>query len=117
MQPFTLDPESIQESFKENYSKEDWPAGNFDYNLKLSSTDLLQTEKDTLCEWLAHNCTNNFIVFEESNERLAGGSSNNLLDWNNRKRRGIYKKLDKLSTITVRLSKEDILMFRMVWIT
>lgn len=118
MQPFSLVDIDTRESFKEQFKKDfkslDWPAGAFDYELVITS-DLTQDQKDNLCEWLAYNCKKNFIVFEKTNTRLAGGSSDNLADWKRRHIIDIYSKFDTISTVTVRLSKEDITLFRMVW--
>lgn len=113
MQPFNLDKSNIEESFRDCVP--DWEAGMFEYELQIHY-ELSTEEKDTLCEWLCRNCKENFIVMEKINNRLAGGSSNNLVDWQNRQSRGIYSNFDSIHVVHVRLHTADLLLFRMVWI-
>jgi len=121
MRPFRLDPEDLLEIFKKDFQSENgkwstnWPAGLFDYQLSTIQS-LSKPESETLCDWLATNCTENFIVLKDTTEALAGGHSNNKLAWDNRRKRG-YKQ-DRTSTeFKIRLDQKDIMLFRMVWVS
>ena len=108
--PFDISNYILDEIFKTNHKN--WPAGAFDYQLRLN--EMPKTEIDTICEWLSLNCNKNYIVSMETLEILSGGTTNNKLSWRQRHKR---KKKEISGTIKVRLDKEDVMLFRMVWVS
>lgn len=102
------------ESFKDPSEGDDWVAGAFDYQLLLSDVD--DEIIFNICEWLADNCSNNFVVVRKTSELIAGGSTNNKMKWERRKKRGRDKFDREQIDVMVRLDRDDIVAFRMVWI-
>jgi len=102
------------EKFRATTDLVNWTAGSFDYELILEG--ISDNEIEILCDWLADNCTDNFIFLKESSELIAGGSTNNKLRWERRKLNG----RDPFDHITVdahiRLDRDDIAAFRLTWI-
>lgn len=99
---------------KTNSDPKSWPAGAFDYELLLHDVD-----DDTifqLCEWLAGNCSENFVCVRKTSELIAGGSTNNLSKWTRRKRLGRDKFDREQIDVMIRLDEADITAFRFVWI-
>jgi len=94
-------------------SNKSWPAGLFDYELKL--LDLDNEEIDILAEWLSENCRENFILTTTTREIVAGGSSDNLAKWQNRKLLG-PNLFSKTVEAKIRLDRNDIAAFRLSWI-
>lgn len=101
-----------RETFKTK-SKQIWEAGTFEYELELD--DLTDNEIDIIAEWLSENCTENFIVFKNLSEIVAGGSVNNLLLWNYRKVHGPDPD-SRTINLKIRLSSADISAFRLTWV-
>lgn len=111
-----FDPKAIEELWKKDVTKkQSWKAGMFEYEVKIVQ-DFTNEELDEVCEWLAHNCKANFIALLKTNETLAGGSTNNLVSWNNRQNQGIYSQLNKTLKLHIRLYSEDVVAFRLRWI-
>lgn len=115
MQPFKL--ESIDELFKEKYDehrhKREWPCGTFYYEAKFYQK-LTRTEEDLIGEWLSYNCKGNFVYYKETNIMIAGGYGDNKAAWKQRKRNSLRR--EPLTTYKIRLDKDDIWLFRMVWV-
>jgi hypothetical protein len=110
MRPFQLT--EFEEIFAENYlDRKGWPAGAFHYQLQFYQK-LTREQENTIAEWLAYNCKENFIFAKDVGTLIAGGCSNNLAAWKSRKNRR-----EPLVEYRVRLDTNDIWHFRMVWMT
>jgi hypothetical protein len=112
IRPFDISDYILDEIFKEHHNK-DWPAGAFDYQMKLM--EMPKVSINQICKWLSINCTKNYIVSMDTMEILSGGTNNNRLSWKQRKRNKRFP--EKTSTIKIRLDCSDIMLFRMVWVS
>lgn len=114
MQPFklTIDDEIFRETYNKIDADREWPCGAFHYQLKFFQK-LTKEQEETLGEWLAYNCKKNFVYYKEIHYMIAGGYSDNKSAWKSRKRN---KNRGPLYTYTIRLEKDDIWLFRMVWV-
>lgn len=111
-----FDSKTIEERWKKDVVQhKTWKAGLFEYEAKIAQ-DFTKEELDEVCEWLSHNCKNNFIALLKTNETLAGGSSNNLISWKNRHKQGYRPLTKKTLRLHIRLYSEDIVAFRLRWI-
>lgn len=110
MDKLRIEKSSVKEQFRPKSSRK-WHAGAFDYELTFIETDRNLT--DELCDWLANNCSENFIVARDTSELIAGGCSDNLLAWNNRSK--YFGSSDVITELRIRLHKADVTMFRLVW--
>lgn len=109
MRDFDLSKEgTITESFRTADGQ--WHAGAFDYEVRFYHPG--DDEMDELCEWLAENCSENFIVAEDASQILAGGFSDNKLGWANRHQH----KREIIREIRVRLMRTDQILFRLTWV-
>jgi len=71
-------------------------------------------EVDILALWLCHNCTENFILVENTVRILAGGSTNPLLSW---ERRHMDRRVEtSVDSHQVKLHYNDITFFELAWI-
>jgi len=102
------------EIFKSSSDLAKWPAGDFDYQIILE--DINDDYIFDLCEWLAENCSRNFVLVKETSELIAGGSTNNLSKWNRRKERGRDKFDKETVNAFIRLYDDDVTAFRIVWV-
>lgn len=109
MRPRDLTEYFHAESFKPAGGSVTWPAGAFDYQLSLYLSDPQLT--DQLCEWLSCSCTENFVVLREESALIAGGTTDNRLSWEQRRK---YKR-DSTVELIVRLHQPDVLMFKLAW--
>lgn len=114
MRPFelTIDDEIFLETYNDINANRKWPCGAFHYQATFYQK-LTRTEEDILGEWLSYNCKNNFVYYREVNTMIAGGYGDNKVAWKHRRRNSIRR--DPLTTYTIRLDREDIWLFRMVW--
>lgn len=88
--------------------------------------DCTRERMQPIVDWLAQNCTNNFIVTETRSRIAAGGYADNRVPWKkgmfNLSRRlhrtDVYDHLQypKDYEYRIKLSSYDNVMFRMVWI-
>lgn len=111
MRPFDLSKHSSKESFKIDYHKDEWEAGNFDYQFTTYES-LSKPQLNLICKWLSENCTENFIITRDVRHVLAGGYADNRTAWKYRKRYG-HK---AMSDIRIRLYQVDVMLFRMTWL-
>lgn len=68
----------------------------------------------TLAKWLSFNCTKNFIFSKSETRIIAGGSTDHIQAWNNRD--SYYNEL-VIAQYYIKLYKEDVIAFEMVWLT
>jgi hypothetical protein len=112
MRPFDLSMHTPQERFKSDSQPNAWSAGVFDYQMSIYLRDPELT--DQLCAWLSGNCTENFIVRRIETDIIAGGTTDNRLNWSQRRRR--TKRYDSVVKLQIRLHEQDVLMFRLAWV-
>lgn len=87
-----------------------------EYVILEPSLDIMQK----MVDWLATNCTDNFIVTEKTTKIVAGGYDDNVTAhsrgrFNIKNRKGAHG-LAATKDYHVRLSKSDDFLFRMAWI-
>lgn len=87
--------------------------GVFDKLYVIDQT-LSDGQEEQLGEWLSLNCTKNFIMTKNTTQIYAGGSSDNAEGWASRHIPGYH---DERREYMVKLYKQDILLFEMVWLT
>jgi hypothetical protein len=97
--------------------------GTFEIGYEFTST---RERMQPVVDWLAQNCTNNFIVTETRSRIAAGGYVDNRIPW----KKGMFnlrRRLDRANVhdhlqyppdyeYRIKLSGYDNVMFRMVWI-
>lgn len=97
--------------------------GMFDVGYEISAT---RKQMQPVVDWMAQNCTNNFIVTETASRIAAGGYVDNKIPWK-KGRFNLSRKPDKDDfhdhlhypneyEYRIKLSTYDNVMFRMVWI-
>lgn len=81
--------------------------------------DWSPAEEDMMIQWLTFNCTENFIFSCISTDILAGGRSDPIGDWLHRRKGGRRRNKTDLRSKAyhIKLHKEDVVMFEMVWLT
>lgn len=67
-----------------------------------------------LAKWLSHNCTKNFIFSTSVKRIIAGGTSDHLYSWEHR---GEFYEDMVTFGYYIKLYKEDITAFELVWLT
>ena len=76
--------------------------------------NLTDDEEEQLGEWLSMNCSKNFIMTKRTDTIYAGGCHDNQSGWANRHSSFYY---DEQREYHVKLYKEDIVLFELVWLT
>lgn len=75
---------------------------------------LTDDEEEQLGEWLSMNCSKNFIMTKHTNKIYAGGCHDNMSGWASRHIVGFR---DETRDYHIKLYKEDMVLFEMVWLT
>ena len=104
---FKLNPDSVKSHAVHEQ------RGVFDklYHIKCSLTT---DQEEAIAYWLSHNCTENFIFTKNTSVIMAGGSTNHQVAWARRKHN---RSLSETNDYYIKLYKNDLLLFEMVWLT